>query len=340
MMQGQKNVAKPLQDMNVDVCIYTATGSGIMAAIAARKEGKRVVIIEPGKWVGGILGAGIKPIQDCPNFEAVGGMTREVMKKLGVKNPSDSITSAELRAGMKTTSPSEIRADFLKLLKENDIQVIYDHRIQRATLEGRKIVSAVFELAPFDERGLPPEHALTYDDLAVNAKVFIDASYEGELMARAGVSFMSGRESTVEYGEENAGVNEPTNLTPIDPYVVAGDPTSGLLPLIDEDHGRPVGAGDYYTQAYNFRYYVTSDESDRVPFEKPEGYSPENFELVGRYVQYLVESNPDKEVLTKALRDIFPGWLNSGEYNYQRNSLITMAPVGISHRYINGDYAT
>lgn len=339
-MHGQRESVAPVRTLEVDVCVYTATASGIMAAIAAQKQGKKVIVIEPGKWAGGILGAGIKPIQDCPNFEAVGGMTREVMKRLGVKDPSETMTAADLRARMKSTSPADLRADFLKLLKENNIEVVYDHRIQRTVLDGPKIISAVFELAPFDDRGCPPEDAVAADNLAVKAKVFIDASYEGELMARAGVSFMSGRESTVEYGEENAGVNEPTNLTPIDPYVVAGQPESGLLPLIDEDHGRPVGAGDYYTQAYNFRFYVTSDESDRIPFEKPDDYSPNRYELVGRYVEYLVKSTSDKVLLEKALRNIFPGWLNAGEYNYQRDALITMAPVGMSHRYINGDYAT
>jgi hypothetical protein len=332
--------AQKSKEVSVDVCVYTATASGIMAAIAVKKEGKRVVIVEPGKWVGGILGAGIKPIQDCPNFEAVGGTTREVMKSLGMKSPPTDPTGDDLRKAMRSISPADVRRDFLALLKTHGIDVIYDHRIQRTEKKDRKISSAIFEYAPFDNRGLPPAAATTNDALIVTASVFIDASYEGELMARSGVSFMSGRESVTDFNEENAGVREPQNITPIDPYVVPGDENSGLLPLIDTDHGRPVGAGDFYTQAYNFRYYVTSDPGNRVPFPKPDGYRPENYELVGRYVEYLVRTAGSEEELMRLLRDIFPGWMNAGEYNYQRSSLITMAPVGISQLYINGDYAT
>lgn len=337
---SERSSVRSPESLDVDVCVYTATASGIMAAIAAKKEGKEVVIVEPGKWVGGVLGAGIKPIQDCPNFDAVGGMTREVMKQLGMKKHSDSTTAADLRAAMSSTSPADLREDFLALLKEHDIRVIYDHRIQRTDNSGARIVSAVFDLAPFDEYGRPVPEPVSSETLRVKAKVFIDASYEGELMARTGVSFMSGREAEHDFKEENAGVRPPANLTPIDPYVKPGDPESGLLPLIDEDHGRPVGSSDYYTQAYNFRYYVTPDSSHRVPFEKPENYDPANYELVGRYVQHLVETFPDKEKLFRELRGIFPGWMNAGEYNYQRDVLITMAPVGVSHRYIHGDYAT
>lgn len=324
-----------------DICIYTATASGILAALAAKDEGRSVVIVEPSRWVGGILGAGIKPSQDCVNLDAVGGTTREIMKSLGIKNPLPDPTLKDLRAAMMAgMSPLDIRADFLEMLKQQDIEVIYDHRIQRVSKTGTAIKEAIFDLAPFDEFGLPQGEAVAPGNLVVKAKVFIDASYEGELMARAGVSFASGRESASDYGEEYAGVQPPSNLTPIDPYVIPGDKNSGLVPLVEEDHGKPVGASDYHTQAYNFRFYVTDDPAYKAEFGKPENYSPADYELVGRYVEYLVKTIPDKTALYAALRDIFPGWLNAGEYNYQRNSLITMAPVGVSHLYINGDYET
>jgi hypothetical protein len=338
MLLMNQAIGQTKRKVSTDVCVYGATASGIMAALAVKKEGKKVVIVEPGKWVGGILGAGIKPIQDCPNFEAVGGTTRETMKILGMKGKSSS--AEELRQAMRSISPLELRNDFLKILQENKIEVIYDHRISSTIKVKQQINKALFDYAPFTNRGLPPEHATGSETLEVSASIFIDASYEGELMARAGVSFMNGRESSFEYAEENAGVREPTNLTPIDPYVILGKKESGLVSLINTDHGRPVGAGDFYTQAYNFRFYVTNDKTNRIAFPVPENYSNQDFELVGRYVEHLAKTISDKQKLTIALRDIFPGWMNSGEYNYQRNSLITMAPVGISHNYINGDYAT
>jgi hypothetical protein len=146
-----------------------------------------------------------------------------------------------------------------------------------------------------------------------------------------------GRESAETYHEDLAGVGPTTNWTPIDPYLVAGDPKSGLLPWVETDHVLPKGAADDYTQAYNFRYYVTRDQQKRVPFE-PANYNAQDFEVVGRYVEHLVRTTDDAAKLTKRLRDIFPGWLNSGEYNYKRDSLITMAPLGLSRFYQDGTW--
>ncbi len=313
---------------NFDVAIYGATPSGIMAAVAVKKRGKSVVIIEPSRWVGGILGAGLKPRQDCPNIEAVGGMTRPLIERLGVRQGKTS---------NRDINPADIRSDFLDLLDKNNIDIFYEHRINRCKSKNGKIISAIFDYAPFTKNGIPPESAEINDKLTINAKIFIDASYEGELMARAGVSFRSGREAKNTYGEDLAGVQPPQNLTPIDPFVVPGNSKSGLLPLIDLDHGKPVGAGDHYTQAYNYRFYLTSDPAFKAIITPPVDYDPQKYELVGRYVEYLKEQKPAD--LEKQLAMIFPGWMNAGEYNYQRASLVTMAPVGLSHLYINGDYS-
>ncbi|WP_234572933.1 FAD-dependent oxidoreductase [Rhodohalobacter sp. 614A] len=328
------------QNYEVDVCIYGATPSGIMAAYAAKKEGLSVVIIEPSRWVGGILGAGLKPVQDMPNYEAVGGKTRELMLELGIQNGADMELEEVRRIIREEMSPREIRSDFLDLLEEYGIRVIYDHRVSHTLKKKTRIVEAVFDLAPFDSNGLPPAEAQTDDHLRVEAEIFIDASYEGELMARSGVSNRVGRESKMDYGEEFAGVRPLGNLTPISPFVEPGDPQSGLLAMVEDDHGKEQGAGDHYTQAYNYRFYVTSDPDRRVPITPPEDYDPMDYELVGRYVEYIKETAEDREELEQQLSMIFPGWINSGVYNYQRASLITMAPLGISHVYAGGDYGT
>ncbi|MEM9328707.1 MAG: FAD-dependent oxidoreductase [Bacteroidota bacterium] len=327
--QGQVPLS-PIQQVDLDVCIYGATPSGILAALAVKREGKSVVIVEPSRWVGGMLGAGIKPIQDCPNVEAVGGMSRGLVDTLGMREGETEAWWA--------ISPRDIRADFLALLKRNEIDVIYDHRVDVCFMEHGVIEKAVFDLAPYDAEGVPPQGAEKHDALEVTARIFIDASYEGDLLARAGVSFRTGRESTLTHGETLAGVRPLDHYTPIDPFVEAGNPASGLLKWVEPDHGKSTGSGDHYTQAYNFRFYVTSNESEKAPIRPPADYQPEDYELIGRYVDYLKTSTPP-EHLTKRLQQIFPGWLNSGDYNYQRESLITMAPVGISHRYANGDYA-
>lgn len=330
-----------------DVLIYGATPSGIMAAIAVKREGKSVLIVEPSRWVGGILGAGLKPMQDMPNYEAVGGTTRELLKKLG----TDTLEQHEIeqlardphgpfRKVMNRQSPREIREDFKNLLEQHEVPIIYDHRISYVIKNGTLIAQAIFDLAPFDENGLPPTTATHFGNLKVEALIFIDASYDGELMARSGVSNRIGRESKFDYGEELAGVRPLGNITPISPFVEPGNPESGLLEMVENDHGKDLGAGDHYTQAYNFRYYVTSDPERRIDITPPADYDPMDFELVGRFVEYLIDQTSTQNELETKLSWIFPGWLNSSDYNYHRSSLITMAPLGISHLYAGGDYGT
>ena len=314
--------------VDTEVCVYTATPSGILAAMAVKREGRSVVIVEPSRWVGGMLGAGLKPAQDCPNYAATGGMTRDLLKSLGrMGDPG------------REYGPKSIREDFEKLIEENGIRVVFEHRIARCEKEGAKIIAAVFDRAPFDELGCPPAEPEERDSFRVTARVFIDASYEGDLMPRAGVSCRVGREASSEFDEENAGVREPMELAPIDPFVEPGRPESGLLKWVEDDHGKEIGAADGYTQAYNYRYYTTADPERRLPIDPLEGYDPMDFELVGRYVAYLVGTTDDEKTLRNRLVGIVPGWKNSGEWNYQRSSLFSMAPLGISQLYADGDYA-
>ncbi|KAF5055484.1 FAD dependent oxidoreductase [anaerobic digester metagenome] len=327
--------------IETEVLVYGATPSGIMAAITVKKAGRSVIIVEPSRWVGGILGAGLKPVQDMPNYDAIGGTTRKLMLRLGVRTDEEPITLDKVwQLSLKSMSPKYVREDFLQLLKENDVEVIYNHRISRTVKEKQKIKEAIFDLAPFDELGCPVGEAEIYDHLYIKSKIFIDASYDGELMNRSGVSNRIGRESVLEYNEDLAGVRPLGNITPISPFVVSNDPESGLLPMVENDHGKQLGAGDQYTQAYNYRFYVTSDPERRVPITPPDNYRAFDYELVGRYVEYIKNTSKDNDEVMQKLGWIFPGWLNAGEYNYQRQSLITMAPLGINHLYAGGDYAT
>lgn len=320
------------REVHTDVCVYAATPSGIMAAIAVKQAGRNVVIVEPSRWVGGMLGAGLKPMQDCPNYAATGGMTHQLLKSLGQPAEGTRLTTAQL-------SPKQIREDFQALLEKHDIPVIFEHRISGCDKADNVLQAARFDLAPFDALGVPPADPQQRDNLRVAAKMFIDAGYEGDLLAAAGCRYRVGREAAAEFNEEAAGVRPVVQRTPIDPYRIAGDADSGLLPLLEVDHGRPIGAADDYTQAYNYRYYTTSDPEHRIAITPPAGYSAADYELVGRYVAYLAKIESDPEKLRKRLVGIWPGWMNSREWNYQRDSLISMAPLGISQQYAAGDYA-
>ncbi|MDQ3622328.1 MAG: FAD-dependent oxidoreductase [Verrucomicrobiota bacterium] len=166
-----------------DVCVYGATPGGILAAVAVRREGRSVVLVEPSRWVGGMLGAGLKPMQDCPNIAATGGMTRELLKTLGA--PEWDENGRLVRASLAQSNLVAIRDDFLKLLREREIPVHYEHRIARCEKDGALIRGAIFDLAPFDSLGCPVAEPTARASLRVDAKIFIDASYEGDLFAAA-----------------------------------------------------------------------------------------------------------------------------------------------------------
>lgn len=306
---------------HVDVCVYGGTPAGCAAAVASRQEGASVVLIEPSRWLGGILGAGIKPGQDCPLTEAVGGLTASRILRFG-------------------DNPPDIRANFVEWLQAENVPILYEHRLQRVQLRGSVIEALNLGYAPPNEWGIPAHECRGEQWLSIHAGVFIDASYEGDLMAGAGVSFRTGREAASAFGEEFAGSQAPTNWTPIDPFVSPGSQESGLLSLVEPDDGLPYGSADNYTQAYNFRPYLTADPDTRMLLTPPDSYEPAKFELVGRYVEHLVRHAKDTTDVLQRLSWIFPGWLNEGEYNYQRKSLITMAPVGLSREYQDGNWAT
>ncbi|WP_427892841.1 FAD-dependent oxidoreductase [Kribbella sp. GL6] len=292
----------------VDVCVYGGTPAGCVAAMTAQQEGASVVLIEPGRSLGGMLSAGIKPRQDCPLPAAVGGLTRDAVFGFG-------------------DHPADVQRAFHEWTAGIDVH--FERRVRSVTRDGNRITAIQLETSTPDRWGVPLPASESVQDIDVRADVFIDASYEGDLMALAGVPYRTGRESRDDFGEDLAGVRPVTNWTPIDPYVAPGE----ILPLLDADHRRPVGAADDYAQAYNFRFYVTTDPATRAPITPPDNYSPNDYELVRRYVAHL---GPDLE----ALRGIFPGWLNSGEYNYQRASLVTNAPLGVSRAYQDGDWET
>ncbi len=337
---GEVN-AKAGQRVVADICIYGATPAGINAAIAGQREGKSVVIVEPSRWVGGILGAGLSPIQDCSSLDSVGGLTRHQILHLGREETLDpsGVPYKTLHDQNWKVPPQNIRRGYLETLSQHKIRVIYNHRVSHCSKEKGAIVSAVFDLSPFDSLGCPPAQAKEKDHLTAEAKVFIDASYEGSLMARAGVSYRTGREDREEFNERHAGVTELDLITFIDPFKEKGKPQSGLLNGVEDYGEKSLGQGDDYTQAYNFRYSTTSDPANRSPIEAPDNYQATDYELVGRFISHLkADETATEKSIGNLLANIMPMWDIST--NYRRSSLITMAPLGVSRLFADGDYAT
>lgn len=258
--------SEPAAD-TVDVCVYGGTASGVMAAVAAAREGCRVLLVEPSRWLGGMTGGGLCHI-DWGRPEAVGGTAKGILKQ-GFNDP-------------------QYRQAFLDLVEAHSITVVYEHRLGTVRREGTSIRSLVLDHAPPDRRGCPAPKATAVAARTVAAGVFIDCTYEGDLMAKAGVSYTFGRESTETYGETLAGVRANLAVYDIDPYVMPGDPKSGLLPLLQDYRVGPLGSADRQTMGYGFRWKFAF-KGEGLPIEKPDDYDPRTFELYRRGFQNQVK---------------------------------------------------
>jgi hypothetical protein len=270
-----------------DIIIYGGTSSGVSAGIQAARMNKSVLIIEPGQRIGGLTTGGLGQT-DIGNKAAIGGISREFYQRIkryydnpsnwNVLNPEEvkfreqrQILSGE--DAMWTFEPSVALRIFHDMLDEAHVSVVYGERLNRASgvkMDGTRILSITMESGK-----------------TFCGNVFIDATYEGDLMAAAGVRFHVGRESASVYGETLNGVQTRMAKyhqfqSKVDPYIVRGSPTSGLLPGIDPDGPGQEGEGDFRVQAYCFRMCLTDHPQNRIPFHKPEGYKEMDYELLFR----------------------------------------------------------
>lgn len=244
----------PVKDpkpVTVDVCVYGATPAGFTAAIQASRMGKKAVLLEFGTHVGGLTTGGLTATD---GGSAAMGIAREFYQRVGKQA---GFTSEEAERTMKD------------MLKEANVPLLFEHRLASVTKDGNRIT------------------ALKCENGAVfNAQMFIDGTYEGDLFAAAGVSFALGREANSVYNETIDGIQLGRKAhqfnKDVDPYVVEGDPKSGLLwGISDKDPGK-TGDGDKRIQAYNFRMQF---EKGGLPFPRPPGYDAKRYELLLRYIK-------------------------------------------------------
>ena len=231
---------------DADVCVYGATASGVAAAMSAADAGARVMMIEPSRWLGGMSGGGLSAI-DWGNRRTVGGMAKKLL--------------------LEGDDPG-MRELYRRELAQRGIPVLFEHRLGGVTKEHGVIRSVMLDHAPPDRQGCPIAKPLVRNAKVATARVFIDCSYEGDLMAKAGVGYTWGRESRDEYGETLAGVRPVLVRYAIDPYVKPGDPRSGLLPLWQDVTIGPLGSADKLTMAYAFRWHLASKD-DPIRLEAP-----------------------------------------------------------------------
>lgn len=244
-----------------DLCVYGGSASGVVAAYSAAQMGMDVLVVEPGIRIGGLTAGGLG-FTDIGNKQVVKGISLQFYRRLGKHYGN---------LEQWVFEPSAAHAILSDYLNHKNIKVVMNRHLCDAQMEGT------------DLRCI--KVAGEGDTLTFKADWFIDASYEGDLMAKAGVSYRTGREDCSEYGETWNGVHmRHMHQFPdgVDPYVIPGDPSSGLLWGISEGQLAAKGSGDNLIQAYNYRICLTNNPDNRLPIEKPENYDPSKYELLVR----------------------------------------------------------
>jgi FAD dependent oxidoreductase len=254
-----------------DVLVYGATASGVLAAIACAKEGAKVFLLEPRKHVGGMVSGGLSQTDMERQGNLIGGLAGEFFSRVA-QHYHRSWSPASSHADEWTFEPHVAENIFTAWLKEAGVPVFFKHRVEAVRKDKNHIVS------------------LTVGSGAVfNARVYIDASYEGDLMARAGADYTVGREGRGEFGESLAGRREvgPFDGGRIDAPVPAYDDAGKLLPLMTAGDAGVPGQGDHKVQAYNLRVCLTNRDDNQVPFTAPLNYDPHQYILAALVWQTL-----------------------------------------------------
>lgn len=257
------------QPTTVDVCVYGGTSAGVIAAYTAKKAGKSVILIEPGQHLGGLSAGGLGAT-DIGNKFAITGLARDFYRRIGKHYG---------KLEQWTFEPHVAEDLFKQYLKEANVPVLMSHRLVNAATSG-KIINRITV-----ENALSPQ---AKTNRLVYAKQFIDCTYEGDLMAKAGVAYTVGREANSQYGETWNGVqllDKHQFPDGVDPYIVPGKAESGLLYGVSKAKLMPSGSGDRSIQAYNYRMCLTDNPTNRITISRPADYDSTKYELLLRQIQ-------------------------------------------------------
>jgi len=328
-----------------DIVIYGGTSGGVAAAIQTSRMGKSVLLIEPSRRLGGLTTGGLGAT-DIGNKQAVGGISREFYRNIKEyysdpahwrwQKPEEyqEGRNIENQDAMWTFEPSAAMEVYKKMMSPEKIDLAFGERLNRregVKKDGARITEIVME-----------------SGTSYRGRMFIDASYEGDLMATAGVTYTTGRESNAEFGETLNGVQANIKsltirgtisrnglhhnfIEGVDPYVIKGDPSSGLLPFIEKESPGPDGQGDNRIQAYCFRMTLTDHPENRIPFTKPEGYNELEYELLFR--NYEAAKGPIDKMYSYG--DPLVPWINTKMPNRKTD---TNNQKGFSTDFIGQNY--
>lgn len=301
--------------ITTDVCVYGGNGPGIAAATAAARDGNSVIIIEPCHKIGGLLGSGFRMEQDVPYSDHLGGLTGAFYKR--------DLEYPPLRHPQGAGKYNIASLQLMMAPYKNLIKVITDHRLESVKKLGGTIKEAIFEFAPPGKDGVPVPTRSSDNLIYVKAKIYIDASYEGDLMAYSGVSYRIGKESEKEYGETLAGTVLGKSFPGVSPYVEPGNPKSGLLSCITPDPLGKEGDSSRFFMGYNFKLAWESSPSEEHPgilVTAPQKKDFDIYTLLRRYTNAGYKLS----------------WPNE---NFDRDELMTGAIPGMQLNYPDGSWA-
>jgi len=267
-----------------DLIVYGGTSAGVAAAAEASRLGLSVIVVGPDIHLGGLTAGGLG-WTDSGSKAVVGGFARKFYQRVKDEYEKPESWTFENKDECRLFKPDQdavwvfephvAESVFEQLVNENNIPIYRERWLNRES--GVKMKDGKIKSIRM------------HSGEVFMGKIFIDATYEGDLMASAGASYTIGREGNDQYQETLNGVNTNNDQYHqfefyVDPYISQGDPESGLLPRINADGPGEEGSGDQKIQAYCFRMCLTTVEENRVPFPKPDGYDPQQYELLARYL--------------------------------------------------------
>ncbi len=298
----------------VDVCVYGGSSAGVIAAYTAKKMGKSVILVEPGNRLGGLTSGGLGQT-DIGNKYAVTGISLDFYRRVGKHYG---------KLEQWTFEPHVAKKIFDEYIKSAGVTVMYQRRLVSVKTEAGSIKEITVENSTKPGKS-------SYS--AIKAKMYLDCTYEGDLMAKSVVTYTIGRESNGTYNETYNGVQlRDKHQFPdgIDPYKMPGDPTSGLVWGVTNNKLEPDGTGDKKVQTYNIRVCLTNNPANRIPITRPENYNPDRYVLLLR----LLEKRPVTSIRGFMTTSKMP----ADKTDINNSGAFSTDMIGWSYEYPEADY--
>jgi hypothetical protein len=289
LLRSHAWAAPPAHKLQVDVCVYGGASGGVIAAVALARLGRSVALIEPTRHLGGMTTGGLGWVDvKHGGLRAFAGLTGEYFHRVRDHYTAQGIDPRTFGNDGAVAEPHVAEAILEQMLQEQSkhLTILRETRLASIQKQGRRIRTLILDKAPVDPRGAPSPNPIERSWMSISAAIFIDASYEGDLLAAAHIAWRGDRESRDEFGEPHAGIipndlPNPAKPAPLlDPYRKPGDPSSGLLPLISSQPLAPTGSASPIVQAFNFRLCLV--KQNHIPIQPGSNYNPANYEIAAR----------------------------------------------------------